>query len=88
MKLLIDMNLSPFWVKFFAGSGFDSIHWSEVGQPTASDSEIMEYAAAHEMVIFTHDLDFGALLAGRKTRQPSVIQFAFRTCFQPQLVTS
>jgi len=74
MKLLIDMNLSPLWVEFLAASGFESIHWSEVGDPAAPDGVIMDYAAANEFVIFTHDLDFGALLAGRKSRQPSVIQ--------------
>jgi predicted nuclease of predicted toxin-antitoxin system len=31
MKLLIDMNLSPLWVQFLADSGFDSIHWSDIG---------------------------------------------------------
>jgi len=74
MKLLIDMNLSPLWVEFLASSGFDSIHWSEIGQPSAPDSQIMDYAAANELVVFTHDLDFGALLANRNSCQPSVIQ--------------
>ena len=74
MKLLIDMNLSPLWVQFLADSGFDSIHWSSIGQPWASDAEIMDHASAYGLVIFTHDLDFGALLAKLKTRQPSVIQ--------------
>jgi predicted nuclease of predicted toxin-antitoxin system len=74
MKLLIDMNLSPLWIEFFAASGFESTHWSKVGVPAAPDCVIMDYAAAHGFVIFTHDLDFGALLADRKSRQPSVIQ--------------
>ena len=46
MKLLIDMNLSPLWVQFLADSGFDSIHWSEIGQPSAPDTEIMDHASA------------------------------------------
>jgi predicted nuclease of predicted toxin-antitoxin system len=54
--------------------GFDSIHWSEICQPSAPDDEIMDYASAHGLVVFTHDLDFGALLVDPKTRQPSVIQ--------------
>ena len=74
MKLLIDMNLSPLWVPFLADSGFESIHWSNIGQPSAPDTEIMDYASAYGLVVFTHDLDFGALLARRKTRQPSVVQ--------------
>ena len=45
-----------------------------VGQPSAPDSEIMEYASQDGLIVFTHDLDFGALLANRKSRQPSVIQ--------------
>jgi predicted nuclease of predicted toxin-antitoxin system len=74
MKLLIDMNLSPLWVEFFAASGFDSTHWSRIGDPAAADGLIMDYAATNGFVIFTHDLDFGAILADRKSRQPSVIQ--------------
>ena len=74
MRLLIDMNLSPLWVPFFAGSGFDSIHWSDIGPPSAPDTQILDYANSNGMIIFTHDLDFGALLAARRTRRPSVIQ--------------
>jgi predicted nuclease of predicted toxin-antitoxin system len=31
MRLLIDMNLIPLWVPFFAEQGFESIHWSSSG---------------------------------------------------------
>jgi predicted nuclease of predicted toxin-antitoxin system len=84
MKLLIDMNLSPQWIEFLAERGFESVHWSTIGDVTASDSRIMDYAAEHQWIVFTHDLDFGALLARRKTRGPSVIQIrgqktSFRT---------
>jgi predicted nuclease of predicted toxin-antitoxin system len=67
MKFLIDMNLSPLWVQFLVASSFDSIHWSSVGRPSALETQIMDYASANGLVIFTHDLDFGALLANRKT---------------------
>lgn len=70
MKLLIDMNLSPLWISFLSESGFESIHWSGIGAPSAPDTEIMDYASANGLIVFTHDLDFGALLANRKTRQP------------------
>ena len=35
MKLLIDMNLSSLWIELFAASGFESIHWSKVGEATS-----------------------------------------------------
>ena len=73
MKLLIDMNLSPLWIEFLSASGFESVHWSQIGDPAAPDGVIMDYAAANGFVIFTHDLDFGALLADRRSRRPSVI---------------
>lgn len=74
MRFLIDMNLSPLWVSFMADAGFESVHWSSVGSPAAPDTEIMDYASRFGMVVFTHDLDFGALLASNKERQPSVFQ--------------
>ena len=74
MKLLIDMNLSPLWVSFLADAGFDSIHWSSLGNPAAPDTSIMEWAERHGMIVFTHDLDFGAFLANAGARQPSVFQ--------------
>ena len=44
MRILIDMNLSPRWVDVLADAGIVSIHWSSVGETTASDSFIMAFA--------------------------------------------
>ena len=74
MKFVVDMNLSPLWVPFLASRGFAAVHWSTVGRPSASDAEIMEFAVANGCIVFTHDLDFGMLLATGKARGPSVIQ--------------
>jgi predicted nuclease of predicted toxin-antitoxin system len=74
MKILIDMNLSPDWVTVLAKHGFDAVHWSEVGDPRAEDSILMDWARANEYVVFTHDLDFGAALALTQAESPSVIQ--------------
>jgi predicted nuclease of predicted toxin-antitoxin system len=74
MKILVDMNLSPSWVRFLDERGFEAVHWSSLGSANATDAEIMKYAEANGLVIFTHDLDFGALLAAQSTRGPSVIQ--------------
>ena len=74
MKILIDMNLSPDWVPVLENEGFETVHWSKVGSPSAQDSVIIQYAREHGFVIFTHDLDFGAILALTKTDGPSVVQ--------------
>jgi predicted nuclease of predicted toxin-antitoxin system len=41
MKILVDMNLSPEWVGFFAAHGIEAVHRSKKGNPRARDSEIM-----------------------------------------------
>ncbi len=74
MKLVVDMNLSPEWAPFLHGHGFEAVHWSAVGAINAPDTQIMQWARDHARVVFTHDLDFGVLLAHTKDRQPSVIQ--------------
>lgn len=73
-KILIDMGLSPRWVPLFKEQGWKSFHWSQVGNPRATDREIMEWAWVHGYIVFTHDLDFGALLAVTSANGPSVIQ--------------
>ena len=74
MKILIDMNLSPGWRRAFEQEGIEALHWSEVGDPRAADREILDWAREHGLVIFTHDLDFGHLLALTHEAGPSVIQ--------------
>lgn len=74
IRILIDMNLSPTWVETFSAAGLESVHWSSVGDPRATDQAIMAWAADNGYVVFTHDLDFGALIAATRARAPSVIQ--------------
>ena len=74
MKLLVDMNLSPRWIAFLAEAGFEALHWSAAGKGDAADAEIMQFAAANEYVVLTHDLDFSAILAATQGSKPSVVQ--------------
>ena len=74
MKIVIDMNLSPAWVPVIQQAGHEAVHWSAVGAPTAPDHEIMAWAREHGFVVYTHDLDFGAILAATQTDAPSVVQ--------------
>ena len=74
MKILIDMNLSPEWVEVLEANGFPSRHWVSIGAPNAPDTELLNWARDHSHVVFTHDLDFGELLAATEAQGPSVIQ--------------
>ncbi len=68
------MSLSPQWVEFLGEVGFEAVHWSAVGRADACDADVLEFAAERGWVVFTHDLDFDALLAAKKADRPGVIQ--------------
>lgn len=74
LRLLLDMNLSPEWVGELARHGYEAAHWSAVGEPRSADIAIMAWARANGYAIFTHDLDFGTLLALTHAAGPSVLQ--------------
>jgi len=74
MKLVLDMNLSPDWVPVLQQAGHTVTHWSSFGSPRATDREILTWARQRQQVVFTHDLDFGAILAATDADSPSVLQ--------------
>jgi predicted nuclease of predicted toxin-antitoxin system len=74
LSFLIDMNLPPAWVERFVQEGWQAVHWSEVGDPRATDTAIMDHARERGFVLFTHDLDFATILARTRALGPSVIQ--------------
>jgi predicted nuclease of predicted toxin-antitoxin system len=74
MKILVDMNLSPIGVSVLEEGGHAAIHWSTIGSSSAPDHEILAWAKTKGYVLFTHDLDFGAILAATRAEAPSVIQ--------------
>jgi predicted nuclease of predicted toxin-antitoxin system len=74
MNILIDMNLSPSWVGVFKQHGWQACHWSSVGNPDAPDRDILRWARDNGYIVFTHDLDFGAILTASRAQGPSVIQ--------------
>lgn len=50
------------------------MHWSQVGDPRAPDTEILDWARKHDHLVFTHDLDFSRILALTHAEGPSVLQ--------------
>ena len=85
MKLLLDMNLAPAWVQVLNAAGWEAVHWSSLGNAQATDAEIMTFARKGGWVVFTHDLDFGAILAHTRGSQPSVFQVRAQNVAPDQL---
>jgi predicted nuclease of predicted toxin-antitoxin system len=65
--------------------GFDHVHWSQIGDPKATDLTIMQWARSNDHVVFTHDLGFSALLVAGGTDSPSVIQVRSQD-FMPEAI--
>jgi len=74
LRLVIDVNLSPDWVPVLKEAGFDAVHWTQVGDPSAPDREIMDWAIANGFIVFSHDLDFSSMLALTHAGGPSLVQ--------------
>lgn len=47
---------------------------SNIGNPAAIDRELFPWAQENGFIVFTHDLDLGAIHAATKADAPSVIQ--------------
>lgn len=73
MRLPIDMNLTFRWVQRLGEADHESVHWSTVGNPAASDSQICAYAREHGFIVLTNDLDFPQILAHTRASGPSVV---------------
>ncbi|HUS05315.1 MAG TPA: DUF5615 family PIN-like protein [Bryobacteraceae bacterium] len=74
MKILIDMNLSPGWVTVLQSAGFEAIHWTKLGDPRATDEVVFHWARVAGYVVFTHQLEFGAMISATMASGPSVLQ--------------
>ena len=85
MNILVDVNLSPQWIEVLQSHGFQAVHWSQVGPSNASDRVLFDWAREHDHVVFTHDLDFSAILAATGANGPSVIQIRTRDLMPDQV---
>jgi len=74
MRILLDMNIPLKYAALFEKKGIKVLRWTDVGLPTATDTEIMEYARANNFIVMTCDLDFGTILSVTHELKPSVVQ--------------
>ena len=73
MRFLIDMPLSPHIAAWLESLGHDAAHASDLGLARATDTVLLDRAAADARIVVTADTDFPQLLALSRSTGPGVI---------------
>ncbi|MBN8246050.1 MAG: DUF5615 family PIN-like protein [Verrucomicrobia bacterium] len=77
------MNLSPEWLPVLKQAGWQAVHWSDIGAPTAPDADLLACARRQGFVVLTQDLDFAELLFQTQAGSPSVVMLRLRNELDP-----
>ena len=73
MKFLVDENLSPVVAAGLRDACLRHAHVRDLGMRAATDTALIEFAAASGFILVPADTDFGTLLAATGARAPSVV---------------
>ena len=72
-RIILDQGLAAPAALVLRDAGWDAIHVREISMHTASDAEILVYAAREGRVVVTLDRDFPQMLAFLGGARPSVV---------------
>lgn len=78
-KLLVDMCVDRRVSSGLRDLGHDAVHVGEIGMGSATDHEVMEFAAKEARIVVTHDSDFAQFLARSGAEAPSIVRVRMPT---------
>lgn len=73
MRFLVDANLPPALARWLREQGHEADHIAEIGQPSATDEQVWQRAAAGDAIIVSKDEDFARRRSVAKQGPPIVI---------------
>lgn len=78
MKFLLNENITPLIKDFFLTHGHQCFDIYETGLSGKKDEEVIEFAIANELIVVTHDLDYGRIISLSGKQFPSVITLRYK----------